>query len=161
MARCSGRSTHKSPQGRLPQMPEQVGACFMTSLKSRCPSLGYLLISRLLLAFHTCFFADTTCPQTAPSLGPDNPLTHMCSHTVHRESSFIYPLHSFIQAYMHLFLASFIHSTNAHCIPPVSHQHCGLPPAPSSEITESKVPTDLNVGGSEKRNLGAGWDGGR
>lgn len=75
----------------------QDSRCLVNDLVNN-PSLGYLLTGHLLLAFHTCLFADTTCPQTALSLGPENLPTHVHSHPVHSESSFIHPLHLFTHA---------------------------------------------------------------
>lgn len=66
-------------------------------------------------------------------------------------------IHPSIRSFIHQFHR---HSLSTSCESPVLLTPCSSP-HPPGQSDEGKVPTDLDVGSSEKRNLGAGWAGGR
>lgn len=100
--RVSGRRhSHLSP-GQASENAQATGCLGYDPVWTLLPPRGNLPSSHLLLTFHTCLSADTTCPQTALNLGPED-CPHTCIPTAHEES-----VHSFT----HEPICSFIHSTN-------------------------------------------------
>lgn len=150
VAGCSGRGHSEISPGRLLQMPKPAGA---SSTTSRISHLWAICRPAICFLLSTLASLLTQPAHKLPRLWGLRTHPHTCIHTHSTANPRLFT--HCIYSRMHAFVRP---STQSSCEPPALLTPSTAPPRQNKE---GKIPTNLDVSSSEKRNLGAREHGGR